>query len=161
MQKVAGDGPNVPTHGSEPPLVGSATVRSAFRRQHRLVKRDVVGLLRDGARLAKANLVVKLSENNFGSGRLAIAVPKRILKRAVDRNRVKRVIRESFRLHRARALPVDLLVTLHSQPKGAAGTGITGKPVRQQLRQTAKQLFADILQRFGRATTGANPLSND
>ena len=159
MQNVAGDGPNEPTRGSEPPTGGGAPVRSAFRRQHRLVKRDVVGLLREGARLAKANLVVKLSENKFGSGRLAIAVPKRILKRAVDRNRVKRVIRESFRRHRARVMPVDLLVTLHSRPKGATGAGITGKPMRQLLRLTAKQLFADIFQRFGRAT-GANSLSN-
>ena len=159
MQNVAGDGPNEPTRGSEPPTGGGAPVRSAFRRQHRLVKRDVVGLLREGARLAKANLVVKLSENKFGSGRLAIAIPKRILKRAVDRNRVKRVIRESFRRHRARVMPVDLLVTLHSRPKGATGAVITGKPMRHLLRLTAKQLFADIFQRFGRAT-GANSLSN-
>ena len=159
MQNVAGEGPNLPTRGSEPPLGGNATGRSAFRRQHRLVKREVVGLLRDGARLAKVNLVVKLSENTFGSGRLAIAVPKRILKRAIDRNRVKRVIRESFRQHASRVLPVDLLVTLQSRPKAAVGACITAKPARHQLRQAVTQLFADICRRFGRATH-AEPLSN-
>ena len=138
---------------------GGAPVRSAFRRQHRLVKREVVDLLRDGARLSRANLVVKLGENKFGSGRLAIAVPKRILKRAIDRNRVKRVIRESFRLHAARVLPVDLLVTLQSRPKVATGAGITAKPVRVQLRLAAKQLFADISQRFGRVSR-TDSLSN-
>ena len=156
LQNVAGE---ARTLGGEPPLSRSAPSRSGFRHQHRLVKRDVVGLLQDGARLAKASLVVKLNENKFGSGRLAIAVPKRILKRAVDRNRVKRVIREAFRLHPLRVLPVDLLVTLQSRPKGPSGAGIMGKLVRLQLRQTARQIFADISLRFGRPT-GANPLSN-
>ncbi|MEO8384799.1 MAG: ribonuclease P protein component [Betaproteobacteria bacterium] len=159
MQNVAGEGSNLPTRESTRRLNSSAPVRSAFRRQHRLVKRDVVGLLKDGARLAKANLVIKLSENKFGGGRLAIAVPKRILKRAVDRNRVKRVIRETFRLNAARVLPVDLLVTLQSSPKATDGGGITAKPVRHQLRQTAKQLLADICQRFGRALQ-SHTLSN-
>lgn len=159
MRNVAGDGPNLPTRGSELGQGGGAPVSSAFRRQHRLVKRDVVGLLQEGARLGKANLVVRLRENKSGSGRLAIAVPKRILKRAIDRNRVKRVIRESFRLHAARALPVDLLVTLQSRPKMVTGVGITAKPVRHQLRQMAKQLFADILLRFARPAR-ADPLSN-
>lgn len=116
-------------------------------------------LLQGGARLARANLVVKLNENKFGSGRLAIAVPKRILKRAIDRNRVKRVLRESFRLDPFRRLPVDLLVTLQGRPKGPPGSGVMGKPVRGQLRLTVKQLFADILLRFGRPTS-ANASSN-
>jgi len=33
------------------------------------------------------------------SNQIAIAVPKRIFKRAVDRNRVKRIIREAYRLN--------------------------------------------------------------
>jgi len=159
LQNVAGDGPNEAARGGGSASHGDKSVRSAFRRQHRLIKREVVALLRDGARLASANLVVKLGENKFGSGRLAIAVPKKILKRAVDRNRVKRVIRESFRLHTARDFPVDLLVTLQSWPKAAADGGIFAMPVRRQLRQTAKQLFAGICQRFGR-TVRSSPLSS-
>ncbi len=44
--------------------------------------------------------------------RLAIAVPKRVLKKSVDRNLVKRWMREALRQHHGRAACVDLLLTL-------------------------------------------------
>ncbi len=44
--------------------------------------------------------------------RLAAAVPKRLLKRSVDRNLVKRWIRESVRQHVCRFNHIDLLLTL-------------------------------------------------
>jgi len=42
--------------------------------------------------------------------RLGLVVPKRILKRAVDRNRAKRQIRESFRLARPELPAWDIVV---------------------------------------------------
>jgi len=39
-----------------------------------------------------------------------MAVPKRQLKRAVDRNRMKRLIRESFRQHQAQLRGLDVVV---------------------------------------------------
>ena len=44
--------------------------------------------------------------------RLAVAVPKRLLKKSVDRNLVKRWMREALRQHGNRAAGVDLLLTL-------------------------------------------------
>lgn len=44
--------------------------------------------------------------------RLAISVPKRLEKRAVSRNRIKRWVREAFRQHPIKTHPVDLLVSL-------------------------------------------------
>ena len=133
-----------------PPAVSGRLVAHArFRRQHRLVKHEVEALLGHGARLSRPPLALKLKENMAGQGRIAIAVPKRIQKRAVDRNKVKRVIREQFRQHGARRLPVDILFTLQSQLTGRADIGNTDKQARDRLREALKQLLADVSRRFG------------
>jgi len=49
---------------------------------------------------------------SIAHARIAISVPKRLLKSAVDRNQFKRWVRESFRRHEIRALPVDMLISL-------------------------------------------------
>ena len=48
--------------------------------------------------------------------RLGIVVAKRVLRRAVDRNRVRRVIRESFRLARRRLPGLDIVVLVFAAP---------------------------------------------
>ena len=45
-----------------------------------------------------------------GTARLGITVPKRALKHAHDRNRVKRLLREAFRQQRAALPAIDLVV---------------------------------------------------
>ena len=54
-----------------------------------------------------------------GRPRLGLAVSRKVSKRAVARNRIKRVVRESFRLRRTRLPAVDVLVIARSS---AAGT---------------------------------------
>jgi len=52
-----------------------------------------------------------LQQNHYGSGsRLGLAISKKNAKRAVDRNRIKRIIRESFRLNRHNLPALDLVV---------------------------------------------------
>lgn len=46
--------------------------------------------------------------------RFALAVPKRLLKRAVDRNLVKRHLREAIRHSDLRSVPVDTIITLRA-----------------------------------------------
>lgn len=48
--------------------------------------------------------------------RLGLVVAKKLLKRAVDRNKVKRVVREQFRLRLAGLPPVDLVIRLAAKP---------------------------------------------
>lgn len=50
------------------------------------------------------------------SARLGLVVGKKLLKRSVDRNRVKRIAREQFRLCRADLPACDLIVRLAAKP---------------------------------------------
>ena len=68
----------------------------------------------------------------MGIARLGLIIPKRQLSRAVDRNTVKRRIREWFRLSQADFAGKDLLVRLTSVPKAAEAM--------QRLESLAKRL---------------------
>ena len=51
-----------------------------------------------------------LAGNNSGGARLGLAISKKNLPSAVQRNRVKRLIRESFRRHKKELAGKDLVV---------------------------------------------------
>jgi ribonuclease P protein component len=54
--------------------------------------------------------VILVRPNGLEHARLGLAIARRQVPTAVARNRVKRVVRESFRLHRASLPPVDVVV---------------------------------------------------
>lgn len=56
------------------------------------------------------NFLVLAAPNNLGHARLGLIFAKKNLKRAHDRNRVKRLVRESFRAHKQQLPEVDLIV---------------------------------------------------
>lgn len=49
-------------------------------------------------------------QNQFSYPRLCISVGKRQISKAVQRNRIKRVIRESFRLHQSKLFNLDIVI---------------------------------------------------
>jgi len=53
------------------------------------------------------------------TARLGLAISKKNAKRAVDRNRIKRIIRESFRLNLQTLPPIDLVVMAKPVTKNA------------------------------------------
>ncbi|MBC7622192.1 MAG: ribonuclease P protein component [Aeromicrobium sp.] len=85
------------------------------------------------------------------AARIALAVPKRQLKRAVDRNRAKRILREIFRQHAIRSTPLEMLVTISAVPKALAGN-LKQKQATSHLRSAALGLFNRILQRSKKIT---------
>ena len=48
-------------------------------------------------------------ENKLGHPRLGLAISKKSAKRAVDRNRIKRIFRESFRVNQHKLPSVDII----------------------------------------------------
>ena len=61
-------------------------------------------------------LLVMARPNELGQARLGMVVAKRLLPRAVDRNRVKRCVRETFRVQRRDLPPCDFVVRLIVKP---------------------------------------------
>lgn len=51
-------------------------------------------------RTGTAHFTLLSKDNNLNHSRLGLAVPKKQIKNAVDRNRFKRICRESFRLNK-------------------------------------------------------------
>ncbi len=80
------------------------------------------------------------------TSRLALAVAKRHLSRAVDRNRVKRILREAFRHHEIRDTGVDVLVTLGAVPNTIAGNA-RRKDATQRIRAAAIALLTKLATR--------------
>jgi len=62
-------------------------------------------------------LIVLARPNQIGHARLGMVISKRQLPRSVDRNRVKRCIRESFRLNLDELPACDFVVRLIDKPK--------------------------------------------
>ena len=65
--------------------------------------------------------------NELGHARLGLAISKRVSKRAVERNRIKRLLRESFRRVRHQLPPVDLMVMAREQAAGVPGSILLGE----------------------------------
>jgi len=67
-----------------------------------------------GKRLNVVGLSVRVATNGEGRPRLGMAIAKRSLRYAHDRNRVRRLVRESFRLHQTALPSVDIVIMSRS-----------------------------------------------
>ncbi|WP_189441648.1 ribonuclease P protein component [Rhodanobacter panaciterrae] len=65
---------------------------------------------------------MRYRDNELGHARLGLAISKRVSKRAVERNRIKRLLRESFRRVRHQLPAVDLMVMAREQAAGVPGS---------------------------------------
>jgi ribonuclease P protein component len=61
-------------------------------------------------KIADKQLNIFYSNNTFENSRLGIIASKKNFSRAVDRNKIKRVIREAFRQHAIKTRGLDLVV---------------------------------------------------
>ena len=78
------------------------------------------------------------------SARLGLIVPKRVFRRAVDRNRVKRTLREEFRLRRAALPAMDVVVQVLTRSDQAQ--------LRSEFAAALQALKAEALEKTGEKT---------
>lgn len=86
-----------------------------FGRDRRLTSPADYQRVFDNARRSADNLVLVLArDNNLQQARLGMAIARSKIPRASARNRVKRVIRESFRRHQQNLSGLDLVVLVRT-----------------------------------------------
>lgn len=86
-----------------------------FPREFRLLTSDNFNnVFQDPIKAGSKNVTVLAKANNLSFPRLGLIVPKKALKRAVWRNRIKRLVRENFRRSRNSIPAIDLIVIVRS-----------------------------------------------
>lgn len=82
-----------------------------FGRDKRLnIAADYAHVFKQGKYLAGGGVTVLSVANSLGTPRLGLAVAKKHLKKATQRNRLKRIIRTSFAAYQAQLGGVDIVV---------------------------------------------------
>ncbi len=82
-----------------------------------------------GKRFGNAFFAVTVRRNDADAAngpRLGLAVAVRTAGSSVERNRIRRVIRESFRVHQRELPPVDIVVSARNRARDASGPELRG-----------------------------------
>jgi len=113
---------------------------SCLPRQARLrYSRDFRGVFAEPARSVDPCFTVLARRNDGQHARLGLAISRKHARRALDRNRLKRIIRESFRLRRQFLHGIDIVVMCRhgaaSRPNTRLFSSLAGhwRRVRDQL----------------------------
>lgn len=85
--------------------------RLQFQRRMRLLTaRDYERVFQQPQKSSSKALTVLARQSGQGLARLGLAIPRKQIRRAVERNRIKRLIRESFRRHQDLLQGLDVVV---------------------------------------------------
>ena len=106
-----------------------------FPRSHRLVSgKQFQRVFAEPKRSSDRLFTVLATGNDLGYPRLGMAIAKKRVQRAVLRNRIKRLVRESFRRHAELLGGVDLVVINRFDGRAS------GDAIRRSLRQHWRRL---------------------
>jgi ribonuclease P protein component len=90
--------------------------KEGYSRRHRFAERGSFGPVLRAARKLRGRLaVVHVMPGRGAVSRLGLALTRRLVPAAVDRNMVKRMVRETFRRHAVKQSGFDCVVTLREK----------------------------------------------
>ncbi|MEO8401640.1 MAG: ribonuclease P protein component [Gammaproteobacteria bacterium] len=88
----------------------------SFPRSHRLVtKAEFKQVFDDAFKVSQKYLLILCRPNQKKHARIGVIVGKRFVNSAVDRNRIRRVVRDSFRLNQEKLIGLDIVVIARQQ----------------------------------------------
>lgn len=107
----------------------------SFRETSRLARpSDYRSVFQSGRRISDSHFVILSRANGLDRARLGLAISRKHIASAVRRNTVKRVIRESFRLHRAGLKGLDIVVMAQAATGRADKRALAGSLQRHWKR---------------------------
>lgn len=118
--------------------VTAAGVGLGFRDEHRLRKTDEFSSVFAFRRSLRGKYFELLYRpNSFATARIGMVIAKKFIRSAVNRNLVRRIVRESFRLSRSKLPHRDIVVRVSVR---------MSVPDRRALRIDIDELFARLAQ---------------
>ncbi len=96
-------------------------------------------VFRKARRTGGQGLTILAVENTQGHPRLGMAIAKKHIRLATQRNRIKRIIRESFRMHQQDFPDIDIVVLSRSD---------LGKRNATEIRQVLMRHWATVRQQW-------------
>jgi len=86
-------------------------VNYSFSRELRLLTpEDFQPVFKNAIPAVSPYLTLLARKNTFDHPRIGMAIPKKHIKRAVGRNRIRRIVREQFRQHQHQLPAIDIVV---------------------------------------------------
>src|SRR6185369_15662526 len=119
--------------------------------RQRISDPETLKVLRNEGKVLRFQMLrVAFKCNNQTHPRLGITISKRWVKRAVDRNAMRRWIRESFRQQQAQLGAVDILVNLHANVANKEG-----EATQHALRRVLDEAWVKLRRFASRSGTSA------
>lgn len=102
-----------------------------FSRRHRFSTRGAFGPVLRGSRKLRGSLVIMhLAPGSPQTSRLGVALTRRLVPAARDRNGVKRMAREIFRRHAVKRSGLDCVIALRERFDASQGPALRGELTR-------------------------------
>ena len=110
--------------------------KEGYSRRHRFSVQGSFGPVLRGSRKVRGRFaILHVAPGQPGKSRLGVALTRRLVPHSVDRNRVKRLVRDTFRRHVVKHAGLDCVVSLRERFDAAKS-----EPVFAEIRTLFDQL---------------------